>query len=123
MVHNKSLDFHFDYINIKITSKENELIFIKGGPGMACPRKIFTFFICVMITSFQVSAQEAIRLNQIGFFPDGPKFAVAVGSESDTFYLTSPDLADTVFTGSLGEARVWAHSGESVKIIDFRQMI
>lgn len=64
-------------------------------------------------------AQEAIRLNQLGFYPKGPKFAVAVGAASNVFYLTSPNQTDTLFTGTLGAAQTWSHSGESVKLADF----
>lgn len=66
-----------------------------------------------------LAGQEAIRVNQIGFYPKGPKFAVAVSATSDVFYLTTPEQADTVFTGALGTARTWPHSGESVKLMDF----
>jgi endoglucanase len=64
-------------------------------------------------------AQEAIRLNQIGFYPNGPKFAVAVGTTSNVFYLIAADQVDTVFAGTLGTAQNWPHSGETVKLINF----
>lgn len=65
------------------------------------------------------AATDAIRLNQIGFYPDAPKFAVAVGSGSDCFHVTTPDLADTVFTAAAGQAETWTHSGETVRLLDF----
>lgn len=68
-----------------------------------------------------LAGQEAIRLNQIGFYPSGPKFAVAIGSASETFYLTTANPGDTVFSGNLQALRTWRHSGESVKLIDFTE--
>ncbi|RYF65202.1 MAG: hypothetical protein EOO39_25270, partial [Cytophagaceae bacterium] len=47
---------------------------------------------------------EAIRLNQVGFYPAAPKVAVVVGASANKFYLTTPDRATTVFTGVLGAA-------------------
>ncbi len=80
-----------------------------------------TFLPALMIALLpaMLAAQETIRLNQLGFYPKGPKFAVTVGATSATFYLTSVDQKDTVFTGTLGAAQTWSHSGESVKLIDF----
>lgn len=78
---------------------------------------VFGFFI--LLTSNVGTAKEAIRLNQIGFYPKEPKFAVAVASASEVFYITSPDQTDTLFTSSLGNASVWSHSGEFVRLLDF----
>jgi endoglucanase len=79
---------------------------------------VLSILIPILLTEM-LAAQEGIRLNQIGFYPKGPKFAVAVATTSNVFYLTTKDKADTLFTGALGAARVWPHSGETVKLIDF----
>lgn len=68
-----------------------------------------------------LAAQDRIRLNQIGFHPESPKLAVAVAANSDLFYLMSADLADTVYTGTLGAPSSWPHSGETVRHIDFSE--
>lgn len=79
-----------------------------------------TLFILVPVLLVTMSAaQEAIRVNQIGFYPRGPKFAVAVGATSNVFYVTSANQADTLYSGALGAAQVWPHSGETVKLINF----
>ncbi len=80
--------------------------------------KSFLLLLFVVLTE-PLAGQEAIRINQIGFYPGGPKFAVAVGSTSNTFYLTSANQSDTLFSGPMGAARTWSHSGESVRLIDF----
>jgi endoglucanase len=81
-------------------------------------------FSCLIIFLFiqSVTAQtetDAIRLSQIGFYPNGPKLAIVVDATSTQFYVTTPDLGDTVFTGNLSSAKVWAPSQESVKQADF----
>lgn len=82
--------------------------------------KAILFFSLLAIGILNAEATtSAIRLNQVGFYPNDPKFAVAVGSQSLTFYITTPNLADTVFTGSLGEEKTWFYSGEMVRLIDF----
>ena len=65
------------------------------------------------------AAAGDIRLNQKGFYPEGPKYAIALAVGDDTFYITSPDLADTLYSGALAAAKTWTHSGEEVRLIDF----
>ncbi|RQW10017.1 cellulase, partial [candidate division KSB1 bacterium] len=65
---------------------------------------------------------EAIRLNQIGFYPDGPKMAIVVDSAAEQFYIVTPDAQDTVFTGTLSSPRTWQPSAESVRQADFSDL-
>lgn len=60
-----------------------------------------------------------IKLNQLGFYPNAPKFAVAVTSSAGPFYVLSEDLQDTVFTGTLGASASFALTGETVRKADF----
>lgn len=49
----------------------------------------------------QLKLSESIRLNQLGFYPNGPKVAILVGdTEEKKFYITTVDLSDTVYSGS-----------------------
>lgn len=88
-------------------------------------KKIVTFFFCSLISFLFIKSMaaqtrtEAIRLSQIGFYPDGPKTAIVVDAPGSQFYITTPDLSDTVFVGNLSAAKVWAPSQESVKKADF----
>lgn len=87
---------------------------------MPSPRfEILFLLLLPMVFVEKPVAQEAIRLNQLGFYPKGPKFAVAVGATSNAFYVTSVNQADTVLRGTLGAAQTWSHSGESARLIDF----
>lgn len=68
-----------------------------------------------------LAGQDMIRLNQIGFHPESPKLAVAVGASSDLFFLRSANLSDTVYSGTLAAPMSWPHSGETVRLIDFSE--
>lgn len=65
------------------------------------------------------SGAKGIKLNQLGFFIDGPKKAVISGGIGNKFYIVNQTLTDTVYTGTLSAAKTWIHSGENVRIADF----
>ncbi len=60
-----------------------------------------------------------IRLNQVGFYPNANKLAVVVNQAGGKFYIATPDLQKTVFTGNLGEQRSMAYSDKKTHIADF----
>jgi len=62
---------------------------------------------------------ELIRLNQVGFYPNGPKTAVVVGSSNKKFYVLDAAKKDTVFNGTLSGNSTWSFSGETVQKADF----
>lgn len=69
-----------------------------------------------------VSAQpvsDAIRLNQLGFYPKAAKIAVVVGDAPTTFQLTTPDRQRVAFSGTLGPARQNLLSGKVTHLADF----
>jgi endoglucanase len=80
----------------------------------------FTLLICLLI-SWGAHAQltTAIRLNQVGFFVNGPKIAAVINTSATTFAIKSTDRAMTFYTGNLTETGTWSSSGENVKIADF----
>lgn len=65
------------------------------------------------------SLSEAIRLNQIGFYPNGAKIAVVVGNAQGPFQVMTPDLKKVVFTGTLSNARTNQISGKITHSADF----
>lgn len=77
------------------------------------------FFSFIGLSANAQSLSKAIRLNQIGFFPDASKKAVVDANVSGTFYVTSPDLQDTVFTGKLSGVHKAGYSPELTHIADF----
>lgn len=62
---------------------------------------------------------EAIRLNQIGFYPDGPKVAIVPDGAEKVFWVMSPDLKRRFFSGQLSAARRSAFSEKSTRAADF----
>lgn len=82
------------------------------------------FFVALLLLTAQAASwaqplSEAIRLNQIGFYPSATKLAVVVGEASGPFQVTTPDLAKVVFTGTLGESRQNPISGKTTRTADF----
>jgi endoglucanase len=82
---------------------------------------IFVLFIlCVSCASVDVSSSpEAIRLNQIGFYPNGTKIAVVIGATNQDFYVSSIDLKNKIFEGKLSEVRTSSFSDKKTQIADF----
>ncbi|GAB4041225.1 glycoside hydrolase family 9 protein [Spirosoma jeollabukense] len=62
---------------------------------------------------------EAIRLNQLGYYPNAAKIAVVVGTVEGPFQLMTSDLKKVVFTGTVGAARQNAISGKTTHSADF----
>ncbi|WP_040665058.1 glycoside hydrolase family 9 protein [Nafulsella turpanensis] len=87
-----------------------------------------SFGICLSCTpaateETEATLNEQIRLNQLGFYPEGPKVAVVAGDvEADVFYVISTNLKDTVFSGRLSERRQSSYSGKTTRIADFSEM-
>ena len=66
---------------------------------------------------------DKIKLNQVGFYPEGPKVAVVTGNiPQGNFYITSTNLRDTFFTGKLSEERQSAYSSTKTRIADFSSL-
>lgn len=62
-----------------------------------------------------------IKLNQLGFYPSGPKtaFAVLNNNTPTPFYLVSQDRLDTLYTGALGNYASFSMTGENLRKADF----
>ncbi|GAB3551511.1 glycoside hydrolase family 9 protein [Spirosoma fluminis] len=84
--------------------------------------RLLIFLITLVVSRQPLNGQslsEAIRLNQLGYYPNAPKLAVVIGDASGKFELATPDLKKTVFTGTLGAARQNAISGKTTHTADF----
>ena len=68
------------------------------------------------------AASPRIRLNQLGFYPSGPKAAVVADTAAARFAVLTADRGDTAFAGALAPARRWAPSGEAVRLADFSRL-
>lgn len=60
-----------------------------------------------------------IHLNQVGFYPHGPKTAIVRNAPSGEFTIRQQADGTIVFTDTLSESQRWAFSGEVVRKADF----
>ncbi|GAC1515887.1 MAG: glycoside hydrolase family 9 protein [Gemmatimonadaceae bacterium] len=65
---------------------------------------------------------EAIRINQVGFYPAGPKVAVVADARPTTWAILSVTRGDTVLSGHLSAPLAWPPSGEVVRQADFSRL-
>jgi endoglucanase len=89
-------------------------------------RRIILFIIGFLIASISLFSQTVtsrIALNQLGFYPNAPKVAIVTGDVSaSNFYITSTNLRDTFFTGTLGAEKKSAYSTTKTRSADFSKL-
>lgn len=84
-------------------------------------KKILSLFALILLIQ-PVNAQrltDAIKLNQVGFYPEAQKIAVVPGSTSEQFFIVTPDFSDTLLTGRLSGILEAPNSEEQVRTADF----
>ncbi|MBR08335.1 MAG: cellulase [Rickettsiales bacterium] len=67
-----------------------------------------------------LKAQENIRMNQLGFFPNGEKLAAIINSNATSFEIIRNE--SVVFEGQLTSSNYWDQSQEEVRIADFSEL-
>jgi endoglucanase len=83
-------------------------------------RKFLVFaFVGFTLQGHAQSVSAAIRLNQIGFYPEGEKIAVIVGKEDRDFVIREASSGRVAFKGKLGDLRTNQHSGKFSRVADF----
>lgn len=65
-----------------------------------------------------INGSNQIRLNQIGFYPDGPKIAIILTNKAGAFHLQTANR-QTVFTGKLTKSATVDFAGHYTCIADF----
>lgn len=87
---------------------------------------LFTAFTCMLsfagLTAEGQQLSEEIRLNQVGFYPQGPKVAVVTGAGETDFYVLSAGLSDTVYTGTLGDEVKSGFASRPTRAADFSSL-
>ncbi|MCF0070953.1 glycoside hydrolase family 9 protein [Dyadobacter sp. CY261] len=76
----------------------------------------------ICLHAFPSTAQqssEAIRLNQVGFYPNAAKTAVIVTDAAEAFEVKDAKSGKAVLKGKLGPARISQHSGKHTRLADF----
>jgi endoglucanase len=93
------------------------------GSNNTLMRKGFSILLYILIVGGQADAQEIlttnIRLNQVGFYPGGPKVAIVYTNDASEFYITPVDQKKVVFTGRLGGAVKSTFSDKKYKSANF----
>jgi len=76
-----------------------------------------------LVVEVQVSQGSGlIKLNQLGFLPQGQKLAVVPDVPADRFTLVRAGTDEEVYRGLLSPAAVWEPAQESVKLADFSEL-
>ena len=81
---------------------------------------VLVAFLLVSLKGYSQIATENIKLNQLGFYPFGPKIAVITTKEPlQKYYVIRENQKDTVFKGTLGSLMQSANSATKTQIADF----
>lgn len=83
--------------------------------------KSLHFFIlsCLVVHSYGQHVSTDIRLNQIGFYPNSQKIAVVARDLDAKFYISTPDLSKTLYSGELSKAHSSSYSKTITRVADF----
>jgi endoglucanase len=83
--------------------------------------KVFALLVFISFTASLASQSlhTAIRLNQVGFFPNSQKIGIVPGTASGEFHLYTTDLQKKVFTGTLSDKAPSRLSDKSTRHADF----
>ena len=79
-------------------------------------------FILTLLVGISITAQAqtgAIRINQVGYYPDANKIAVVVFTNATTFEVVNAVDNTVEFSGNLSSKMYWKDSGDSIKRADF----
>jgi len=90
-------------------------------------RKATGLFLLIFAMTITISkaqmVTDRIKINQLGYYKDAPKVAIVTGTTDATnFYVTSTNLKDTVFTGTLGNEMQSKNSSTKTKIANFSSL-
>lgn len=72
-----------------------------------------------LLLSTIVVKSQSIRLNQAGFYPDGPKIAVVAGATAPEFTIRKAGNKTVVFNGTLSAPQRSPYSGKESRVADF----
>jgi endoglucanase len=83
----------------------------------------FIIFLSLLSTyCFPQHRSEKILINQRGYYPNAPKIAVISDHKADIFFITSPDLTDTIYTGITAGPKSAGYSPAETWLADFSEL-
>ncbi len=74
---------------------------------------VFFFLLVIQGAFAQNGSEDKIRLNQVGFYSNGPKMAIVISTTAKTFSLVDEATKESVFTGELTSPEVWPYSNDT----------
>lgn len=81
--------------------------------------KLFFLGILLIFSSVVTAQTGAIRINQLGYYPDANKVALVVFTNATTFEVINTLDSTVAFTGNLSAKMYWKDSGDTIKRADF----
>ncbi len=105
-----------NHVNVDATKINGLLIYLApGGPNFTGT----VYFDDLQIGSATGIVKNpdagAVRLNQLGYYPNGTKVAIAIEPRVNTFEIVTENKETTVFSGTLSSSTLWSFSGENVR--------
>ena len=79
------------------------------------------FFSLLSIYCFPQRRSEKILINQRGYYPNAPKIAAISDHKADIFFITSPDLTDTLYNGNTSGPKSAEYSPAETWLADFSE--
>lgn len=78
-------------------------------------------FVCFLFTNslFAQNTNFSVRINQVGFYPNGKKIAIVVGEKNGAFQLKEAGSGKVVFKGKLAAPVNNPYSGKMTQMADF----
>ncbi|MFN8416002.1 MAG: glycoside hydrolase family 9 protein [Cytophagaceae bacterium] len=78
-------------------------------------------YVLLSLTGLMTVAQttDAIRVNQVGFYPNSPKVAIVTDSNATEFTIVNAATKQVVYTGAIEKMGVWEYSDEFSGKADF----
>jgi endoglucanase len=80
---------------------------------------IFSVLLLLGCVDFVQAQTGAIRINQVGYYPDANKIAVVVFTNATTFEVINTLDSTVEFSGNLSAKMFWKDSGDTIKRADF----
>lgn len=81
--------------------------------------KLFILGILFIFSSVVTAQTGAIRINQLGYYPDANKIALVVFTNATTFEVINTLDSTVAFSGNLSAKMYWRDSGDTLKRADF----
>ncbi|KQS30769.1 glycoside hydrolase family 9 protein [Dyadobacter sp. Leaf189] len=88
-----------------------------------CTISIILYVVQVQKPLFAQHTSDEIRLNQVGFYPNGPKLAIVSGDKYTDFSVLNASSGKVVFKGKLGPQLTSQHSGKVTRPADFTSVV